>query len=154
MYGPTVRCKGEFGDGQVVLRQCIRPRRGQRGSDILHVSDHAPADLGIRQAAPGRTHVLAHVVDLYDVADDWIPIYDKSDLAGFYMAVGSSGNQFKNAPVAGAMMAELIAACAAGCDHDADPIEFAMRHTGRALDFGFFSRRREINKESSMSVLG
>ncbi len=28
MYGPTVRCKGEFGDGQVVLRQCIRPRRG------------------------------------------------------------------------------------------------------------------------------
>ena len=28
MYGPTVRCKGEFGDGQVVLRQCIRPRCG------------------------------------------------------------------------------------------------------------------------------
>ncbi len=28
MYGPTVRCKGEFGDGLVVLRQCIRPRRG------------------------------------------------------------------------------------------------------------------------------
>ncbi len=28
MYGPTVRCKGEFGDGQVVLRQCIRARRG------------------------------------------------------------------------------------------------------------------------------
>ncbi len=28
MYGPTVRCKGEFGDGQVVLRQYIRPRRG------------------------------------------------------------------------------------------------------------------------------
>jgi hypothetical protein len=23
-----VRCKGAFGDGQVVLRQCIRPRRG------------------------------------------------------------------------------------------------------------------------------
>ncbi len=28
MYGPTVRRKAEFGDGQVVLRQCIRPRRG------------------------------------------------------------------------------------------------------------------------------
>jgi hypothetical protein len=24
------------------------------------------------------------VVDLYDVADDWIPIYDKSDLSGYY----------------------------------------------------------------------
>ena len=26
MFGPTVCCKGVFGDGQVVLRQCIRPR--------------------------------------------------------------------------------------------------------------------------------
>jgi len=38
------------------------------------------------------------VVDLYDCSDDWIPIYDKSDLPGFYMAVGTSGNQYKNAP--------------------------------------------------------
>ena len=52
---------------------------------------------------PGQTGGL---VDLYDVADDWIPIYDKSDLPGFYMAVGTSGNQFKNAPVAGRLMAE------------------------------------------------
>ena len=44
------------------------------------------------------------VVALYDVSDDWIPIYDKSSLPGFYMAVGTSGNQFKNAPVAGMMM--------------------------------------------------
>ena len=36
------------------------------------------------------------VVSLYDVSDDWIPIYDKSDLPGFYMAIGSSGNQYKN----------------------------------------------------------
>jgi sarcosine oxidase subunit beta len=40
------------------------------------------------------------VVDLYDCSDDWIPIYDKSDLPGFYMAIGTSGNQYKNAPVA------------------------------------------------------
>ena len=25
------------------------------------------------------------VVSLYDVTDDWIPIYDKSSLPGFYM---------------------------------------------------------------------
>ena len=49
------------------------------------------------------------VVDLYDVADDWIPIYDCSDLPGFYMAIGTSGNQFKNAPVAGDMMASPAA---------------------------------------------
>jgi sarcosine oxidase subunit beta len=94
------------------------------------------------------------VVDLYDVTDDWIPIYDKSDLAGFYMAVGTSGNQFKNAPVAGALMAELIERCQAGHDHDADPVQFRLRYTGRTIDLGFYSRRRAINPESSFSVLG
>ena len=37
------------------------------------------------------------IVDLYDVTDDWIPIYDKSSLPGFFMACGTSGNQYKNA---------------------------------------------------------
>ena len=94
------------------------------------------------------------VVDLYDVADDWIPIYDKSDLPGFYMAVGSSGNQFKNAPVAGAMMAALIEACEGGRDHDADPVIFDLPNIGRTLNLGFFSRRRKINPDSSFTVLG
>ena len=58
------------------------------------------------------------VVDLYDCSDDWIPIYDKSDLGGFYMAVGTSGNQFKNGPVVGHCMAELIDAVEKGHDHD------------------------------------
>ncbi len=94
------------------------------------------------------------VVSLYDVSDDWIPIYDKSDLPGFYMAVGTSGNQFKNAPVAGALMAALIGECEGGRDHDTDPMQFEMRYTGRTLDIGFFSRRREINQDSSFTVLG
>ena len=94
------------------------------------------------------------VVDLYDVADDWIPIYDASDLPGFYMAIGTSGNQFKNAAVAGALMAALIEACEGGRDHDADPLCFHLKHTGRDIDLGFYSRRREINAESSFSVLG
>jgi sarcosine oxidase subunit beta len=34
------------------------------------------------------------IVDLYDVSDDWLPIYDQSSLDGFYMAIGTSGNQF------------------------------------------------------------
>ena len=50
------------------------------------------------------------VVDLYDVTDDWIPIYDQSQLPGFYMAIGTSGNQFKNAPIVGEMMADIIEA--------------------------------------------
>lgn len=94
------------------------------------------------------------VVDLYDVADDWMPIYDKSDLPGFYMAVGTSGNQYKNAPVVGKMMAAIITRCQRGHDHDADPILFHLGHLDRDLDLGFYSRLREINAESSFSVLG
>jgi sarcosine oxidase subunit beta len=94
------------------------------------------------------------VVDLYDASDDWIPIYDKSDLPGFYMAVGTSGNQYKNAPVVGRLMAELIAACESGHDHDRDPVSFTMHYTKRTCDIGFFSRRREINTDSSFSVIG
>ncbi|MDA1100769.1 MAG: FAD-dependent oxidoreductase [Proteobacteria bacterium] len=94
------------------------------------------------------------VVSLYDVTDDWIPIYDCSDLPGFYMAVGTSGNQFKNAPVAGAMMAELVSRCQAGHDHDAEPVGFDYVYTKRRANIGFFSRNRAINPDSSFTVLG
>ena len=94
------------------------------------------------------------VVDLYDVSDDWIPIYDKSALGGFYMAIGTSGNQFKNAPVAGKMMAALVDYCEGGADHDAEPLQLSLERSGRSADVGFYSRRRQINEESSFSVLG
>lgn len=94
------------------------------------------------------------VVDLYDVTDDWLPIYDKSDLDGFYMAVGTSGNQFKNAGVAGHLMAELIDACEQGHDHDEDPLRVTGRYTGLTINAGAFSRLREINPDSSFTVRG
>lgn len=94
------------------------------------------------------------LADLYDVSDDWIPIYDCSDLPGFYMAIGSSGNQFKNAPVAGHVMAELIVACEGGRDHDVDPLQVTGRFTGHQMNVGFFSRLREPSPESSFSVNG
>jgi sarcosine oxidase subunit beta len=94
------------------------------------------------------------VVDLYDVSDDWIPIYDRSDLPGFYMAIGTSGNQFKNAPVVGHFMAELIDQVEHGHDHDQEPVKVVGRYTGVELDSGFYSRRREINPNSSYSVNG
>ena len=68
------------------------------------------------------------VVDLYDVSDDWIPIYDKSDVDGFYMAVGH--------------------------DHDAEPVHVVCRYTGRPVDIGYYSRRREVHGNSSFSVNG
>ena len=94
------------------------------------------------------------VVDLYDVTEDWIPIYDKSAVPGFYMAIGSSGNQFKNAPIAGKMMARLIDYCEAGNDHDSDPLQFELPFIQRQINVGFYSRKRPINEDSSFSVLG
>jgi len=103
--------------------------------------------LGIPSATRG-------VVDLYDASTDWIPIYDKSSLPGFYMACGTSGNQYKNAPIAGKLMAALVEYCEGGADHDRDPMRFTLPYLGREIDAGFYSRRRKINDESSFSVLG
>jgi len=100
---------------------------------------------------PSRTKGIA---DLYDATEDWIPIYDRSSLDGFYLAVGTSGNQFKNAPMVGQLMAQLIVACESGHDHDDDPVHVTCPITGRELDIGFYSRNREINRESSFTVLG
>jgi sarcosine oxidase subunit beta len=94
------------------------------------------------------------IVDLYDVSDDWIPIYDKSDLKGYYQAIGTSGNQFKTAPVAGAMMAHLIDRVEQGYDHDAVPLTYTLPHLGITIDMAAFHRNREINRNSSFSVIG
>ena len=94
------------------------------------------------------------IVDLYDVSDDWLPIYDVSDLPGFYMAVGTSGNQFKNAPVVGKLMAELISKVEAGQNHDSDPVQYPLTYTKRTCNIGFFSRLRDVNPDSSNTVMG
>ena len=94
------------------------------------------------------------IADLYDASDDWIPIYDKSDLPGFYMAIGTSGNQFKNAPVVGMMMNALIDYVETGNDHDKQSLKFKLPNIDYTLDMSFCSRNREINRESSFSVVG
>jgi sarcosine oxidase, subunit beta len=80
---------------------------------------------------------------LYDASDDWVPIYDRSSLDGFFMACGTSGNQFKNAPLAGQFIRALVDAAAAGIDHDAEPVQFTGPLTGRTINLGAFSRLRE-----------
>ena len=78
----------------------------------------------------------------YDVSDDWTPIFDRSCIDGFYLAVGTSGNQFKNGPIIGQIMATLINAVESGHDHDADPVHMHCQHTGLDLNIGQFSRQR------------
>jgi sarcosine oxidase subunit beta len=91
---------------------------------------------------------------LYDVADDWIPVYDRTSLAGFYVAIGTSGNQFKNTPVVGRFMAALVQACENGHDHDSDPVRFSAPFTKNEINLGHYSRLRQPHAESTGNVMG
>lgn len=94
------------------------------------------------------------VVGVYDASPDWTPIYDRTDLDGFYLAIGTSGNQFKNAPIAGQCMAELINAVEDGHDHDADPVVVTGKHTGLDINLGTFTRNRSLDGGGPTNVLG
>lgn len=109
---------------------------------------------GQRVPTLGIPSKMRGVVELYDASTDWIPIYDRSSLDGFYMACGSSGNQYKNAPIAAKMMTALVDHCEQGGDHDAAPLQFTLPHVGRDINVGFYSRKRAVNTDSSFSVLG
>ncbi|MFW2382173.1 MAG: NAD(P)/FAD-dependent oxidoreductase [Acidimicrobiales bacterium] len=102
----------------------------------------------------GIPHQRRGAVGVYDVSDDWMPIFDKTDLDGFYVAIGTSGNQFKNAGAAGQVMADLIEAVEAGYAHDSSPLQTTGRYTGRPIDLSSFRRNRDVNADSSMSVQG
>ncbi|USG63030.1 FAD-binding oxidoreductase [Sneathiella marina] len=118
----------------------------QWNAQVLRLAQRFP-EMGVPQQAKG-------VVSLYDVTKDWVPIYDKTSLDGFYLAIGTSGNQFKNAPVAGRMMEKLISECENGRDHDKDPVHFYLENVGYDLSMATFSRNREVSQDSSFTVLG
>ncbi|KOV64751.1 NAD(P)/FAD-dependent oxidoreductase [Streptomyces sp. MMG1121] len=95
------------------------------------------------------------IAGVYDAADDWSPIYDRTDLAGFYVAMGTSGNQFKNAPLAGRFLAALVDHVEAGHDHDRDPLRYTGEHTGVVIDVGAFSRKRPMAEGAAFrTVMG
>jgi glycine/D-amino acid oxidase-like deaminating enzyme len=90
---------------------------------------------------PGKSVGIAGV---YDVTEDWTPVYDRTEREGFYVAIGTSGNQFKNAPVVGRIMSAVIKG----------ESTFTGVHTGHEVDLSAFSRLRERNAESTGTVMG
>jgi sarcosine oxidase subunit beta len=101
----------------------------------------------------GIPHRPIGLAGLYDVSDDWVPLYDRTSLGGYYMACGTSGNQFKNAPIVGIFLAELIEAAERGQNHDVDPVRVRGERTGLAIDLSAFSRLRQPALTSG-TVLG
>jgi len=112
---------------------------------MMRLARRVPA-LGV----PSRPVGLAA---LYDASDDWVPIYDRSSLHGYFMACGTSGNQFKNAPLAGIYLREIVDATMSGHDHDAEPVRYVGPVTGLTVDLGAFSRRRR-RAATSGTVMG
>lgn len=122
------------------------PTRAVWDAQVLRLARRMP---GLK--VPNRPRGVAH---LYDVSGDWIPIYDRTSLPGFYAAIGTSGNQFKNTPVVGHLMQTLISACEAGRDHDRNPVQVNLPRTGHWVNMFHYSRLRPVNTLSSFSVMG
>lgn len=123
-----------------------RPTAARFRAQVTRAARRLPG-LGVPNAPVG-------IAGVYDVADDWTPIYDRTDLDGFYVAMGTSGNQFKNAPLAGRFLAALVAGVEAGHDHDRDPLRYRGEHTGLEVNLGAFSRKRPPNAASTGTVFG
>ena len=85
---------------------------------------------------------------MYDVTEDWTPIYDKSNIENYFMGIGTSGNQFKNAPLIGELMSSIINNYNLNY-HDYSPIKFKMKNFNDDINLGTFSRLREINDNSN-----
>ena len=113
----------------------------------FRLEDNAPvvADLDLGQ------YFRPHMGDLLNVGT--IPLYDKSSLPGFFMACGTSGNQFKNAPLVGKFMRTLIEAQEQGIDHDVTPVEVMGEFTGMPINLSAFSRLR-TQADTAGNVMG
>jgi glycine/D-amino acid oxidase-like deaminating enzyme len=84
------------------------------------------------------------VAGVYDVTEDWTPIYDGTERDGFYVAIGTSGNQFKNAPMVGRLMTAVIDGQSA----------VIGKHTGLEIGLSSFGRNRPHNADSTGTVMG
>jgi sarcosine oxidase subunit beta len=90
------------------------------------------------------------IIGVYDLTDDWIPIYDRTQIDGYYVAIGTSGHGFKQAPFVGELIAELIDAVEGGHPHDTDPLQVTGSWTGVTVDLGHFSRLRSVTPQRAM----
>jgi len=117
--------------------------------------EHNVMRLGTRIPCIRVPNSAAGVVALYDVTPDFLPIYDKSLVPGYFMAIGTSGNQFECAPVIGDLMASLIDYCVTGnYDHDTLPFELNLPNIDALVGTRSFSRLRDPDSSTSGTVVG
>jgi sarcosine oxidase subunit beta len=123
-----------------------QPTRAVFDAQVLRAARRFPG-----LSVPNRP---AGVAGVYDATTDWTPIYDRTAADGYYVAMGTSGNQFKNAPVVGLLMERLITAVEAGHDHDRTPVRVTLPRTGHEVDLSAYSRLRPVDADAPASVMG
>jgi len=123
-------------DGETVVgdpdRYDIRVTQGSWTRHVLRMARRIPS-LGIPRRSQG-------VVGLYDVTDDWLPIYDRAGVDGLFVALGTSGNQFKVGPIVGELLRHIIELESQGVDHRTVPARSPVSQ--REFWTGQFSRLR------------
>jgi glycine/D-amino acid oxidase-like deaminating enzyme len=124
----------------------VRPTSAVFEAQVLRAARRFPG-----LVVPNRP---AGISGVYDATTDWTPIYDRTDADGFYVAMGTSGNQFKNAPVVGLLMRQLITAVESGRDHDRDPVHLTLPRTGNVVDLSAYSRLRPVDADAPATVMG
>jgi sarcosine oxidase subunit beta len=124
----------------------LRPTAARFRAQVTRAARRLPG-LGVPSRPSG-------VVGVYDVTDDWAPIYDRTSEPGFFVAIGTSGNQFKNAPLVGRLMATIVGAVGDGHDHDTDPLDLVLPRTGHTISLAAYSRLRVASPDGPSSVMG
>ncbi len=97
-----------------------------------------------RRRIPGLSIESASAMTgIYDVTvQDWYPIVDRTDVRGYFVAIGTSGAWFKAGPVIGRLAADMVTASLEGRDTDRDPLEVTLPLTAYRFPMTVFSRRR------------
>jgi sarcosine oxidase subunit beta len=90
-------------------------------------------ELGIPRAKSG-------IVGIIDAAEDWIPIYDRTRYDGLFVAAGTSGSQFKVAPLVGGIMRHIVETTLDGRDHTTVPFHSPV--SDRTYSTAMYSRSR------------
>lgn len=90
-------------------------------------------ELGIPRARTG-------IVGIIDAAEDWVPVYDRTRYDGLFVAAGTSGSQFKVAPLIGRLMRHIVETTIDGRDHTSIP--FPSPVSERTFSTAMYSRLR------------
>lgn len=90
-------------------------------------------DLGIPNARSG-------IVGIIDASEDGIPVYDRTSVDGLFVATGTSGSQFKVAPLIGELMRHIVESTLGG--RDAALVPFPSPVSDRVFSPAMYSRLR------------